>query len=157
MSRSIANIIAEVDERGYSIIPSVITPVKADEAQTVLEKHLASESSAASIQTKTQRVGRIAIKHPIFVELISHPPIVSIWRAYLGDEVICSTWSANTSYRGFDNFSWHPDFSYWLMKLPWPADRISGQTIWLLDDFTEGNGGTGVIPYSHGRDVRRPR
>ena len=33
---------------------------------------------------------------------------------------------------------------------------VSGQTIWLLDDFSEENGGTGIMPYSHMKGQRPP-
>ena len=152
----ISKIIAEVDDRGFSIIPSVISPEKADETRGVLEKHLASESTRATVQAKSQRVQKIAVKDPLFVELMSHPLIVSIWRAYLDKDVIYSSWTANTSFPGFDKFLWHPDFPYGIMRQPWPGDHISGQTIWLLDDFTDENGGTGVLPYSQRKGYPPP-
>ena len=101
-------------------------------------------------KARTQRVGGITFKHPIFLELLAHPLIVAIWQAYLADDaIICSTWSANTAYPGFDKYGWHPDFPYWWINQPWPLERVCGQTIWLLDDFTEENGGTGFLPNSH--------
>lgn len=139
----------ELDERGFVIIPHVITPEKADEARIVLEKLLAEEATDKDLAAKTQRVGRIAVKHPIFLELMTHPFIVSFWRHYLGDDTICSTWSANTAYPGFDRFGWHSDYPYWSITPPWPTGRIAGQTLWLLDDFSAENGGTGVLPGSH--------
>ncbi|MCY3917515.1 MAG: phytanoyl-CoA dioxygenase family protein, partial [Chloroflexi bacterium] len=81
---------------------------------------------------------------------LAHPLIVSIWQEYLADEaVICSTWSANTAYPGYDQYGWHPDYPYWWINQPWPLEKVCGQTIWLLDDFTEENGGTGFMPGSH--------
>ena len=145
-----------MDERGYCIIPSVITPEKADEARSVLERLLAEEATDATRQARTQRVGRIAVKHPIFLELMAHPLIVAIWKQYLDEEVICSTWTANTTYPGYDTFRWHPDFPYQRLNQPWPTDNISGQTMWLLNDFSAENGGTGILPYSHRKGHRPP-
>lgn len=139
----------ELDEQGFVIIPSLISPEKADEARTVLEGLLATEATEADLEAKTQRVGRIAVKHPIFIELMTHPFIIAFWRRYLGEDVICSTWSANTAYPGFGRLGWHSDYPYWSITLPWPTGRIAGQTLWLLDDFSVENGGTGVLPGSH--------
>lgn len=86
----VTKIIAELDERGYCVIPSVIAPEKADEARTVLEGLLAEEATEGTWRARTQRVARIAVKDPIFVELMAHPLIVSIWKAYLDEDVICS-------------------------------------------------------------------
>ncbi|MEM7126042.1 MAG: phytanoyl-CoA dioxygenase family protein [Chloroflexota bacterium] len=147
----------QLDENGYVIIPSVITPEKADEARNVLEKLLEGESTESDRVAKTQRVGRIAVKHPIFLELMVHPFVVAFWRNYLGEDTICSTWSANTAYPGFDRFGWHSDYPYWSITPPWPTGRIAGQTLWLLDDFTEENGGTGVLPKSHKRLCPPPK
>ena len=75
--------------------------------------------------------------------------MVAVWQKYLGADVICSTWSGNTVFPGHAAYDWHADYPYWAMTPPWPAGNFTGQTIWLLDDFTEENGGTGVIPHSH--------
>ena len=150
IDHDIESIIAEIDDRGFCIIPSVITPQKADAARIVLERLLDEEATDATRAAKTQRVGGIAYKHPIFVELMAHPLIVALWKAYLKDEdIICCTWSANTAYPGFDKYGWHPDYPYWWINQPWPLDQVCGQTIWLLDDFSEENGGTGILPYTH--------
>ena len=152
----VSRIVAELDERGYCVIPSVISTEKADQARTILERLLAQEASETSRRNRTQRVGRIAVKHPIFVELMAHPLIVAIWRRYLDEEMICSTWTANTTFPGFDRIGWHPDWPYQWVNQPWPTDRISGQTMWLLNDFSVENGGTGLLPYSHRKGHRPP-
>ena len=146
----VSAIVAEIGKRGYCFVPSVISPEKADEARRALEPLLDAEATDEIRAAKTQRVGGIAYKHPIFAELLAHPLIVSIWQEYLADEaVICSTWSANTAYPGYDKYGWHPDYPYWWINQPWPLEKVCGQTIWLLDDFTEENGGTGFMPGSH--------
>lgn len=146
----VSTIVAEISELGYCFVPSVVSPEKADEARVALERLLVKEATDEILAAKTQRVGGIAYKHPIFAELLAHPLIVSIWQEYLADEaVICSTWSANTAYPGYDQYGWHPDYPYWWINQPWPLEKVCGQTIWLLDDFTEENGGTGFMPGSH--------
>ena len=151
----VAAIIADLDERGYCIIPSVIPVEKADQVRTILERILADEANEISREKRTQRVARIAVKHPIFVELMCHPLIVALWRRYLDPDMICSTWTANTTYPGYNRIGWHSDWPYQRLNQPWPTDRISGQTMWLLDDFSADNGGTGIIPSSH-RKGHRP-
>lgn len=142
-------IAAQVDENGFAIIQSVIAPEKADAARSIVERILAEEATDADHEAKTQRIGQIAVKHPIFIELLTNPFIVAFWRNYLGDDAICGTWSANTAYPGFDRFGWHSDYPYWTISPPWPPGRMAGQTLWLLDDFSPENGGTGVLPGSH--------
>ncbi len=154
----ISRIVEEIDERGFCIVPSVITPEEADEARRVLEGLLEAEATAETRAARTQRVGGIAYKHPIFLELMAHPFIVELWQTYLADEdIICCTWSANTAYPGYDKYAWHPDYPYWWINQPWPLDQVCGQTIWLLDDFSAENGGTGVLPGTHRKGHPPPR
>jgi len=150
MGHDVSSIVAQINERGYCFVPSVISTDEADAARVELERLLADEATDEIRAAKTQRVGGIAYKHRIFAELLAHPLIVSIWQSYLDDDdVICSTWSANTAYPGYDKYGWHPDYPYWWINQPWPLKKVCGQTIWLLDDFTEENGGTGFMPGSH--------
>ena len=101
LQHDVDRIIAEIEERSYCIIPSVISPEEADEARVILGRSAGGGGDRRfSRAAKTQRVGGIAVKHPIFVELMAHPLIVAIWKKYLDDDVICSTWTANTSYPG---------------------------------------------------------
>jgi ectoine hydroxylase-related dioxygenase (phytanoyl-CoA dioxygenase family) len=144
-----ASTIAEINDRGYSIIPNVISPEQADEVRGILEELRLAEMKPEYLEVKAQRVGRIAVKNPIFRDLMCHPTIVKLWQTWLGEDMICSTWSGNTILPGNESMGWHADFPYWSMKAPWPAGILTGQTIWMLDDFTVENGGTGVVPYSH--------
>lgn len=143
------HVISEVDDRGYCILPNVISPGEADRARAALELILQKEITEEERQNCHQRVGAIAIKHPVFLDLMCHPLIVDIWKRYLGEDVVCSTWTSNTIYPGHDKIGWHADYPYWSITSPWPTGNLAGQTVWLLDDFTEENGGTGVVPYSH--------
>jgi hypothetical protein len=143
------SVLTDLDEQGYSVIPSVISESKADKARIILEQLLEAEATALTREAKTQRVGRIAVKHPIFLELMTHPTIVTLWRKYLGEDMICSTWSGNAVYPGADQINWHSDYPYWSIQPPYPPGRLAGQTIWLLNDLTEENGATAMLPESH--------
>ena len=148
----IDDICSALDEQGYCIVPSVIEPAEADRARTVLEGIVEDEITDTHRKEKKQRVGRIAVKHPVFLDLMCHPLIVEIWRKWLAPDIICSTWSSITLYPGSPGHgghpAWHTDYPYWSLENPWPSGKLTGQTIWLLDDFTEENGATGVVPYS---------
>ena len=149
--RDIDAIIAQMDERGYCTIEGVITTEEADRARAILEKFLEAERNEDAERNRSQRVGRIAVKHPLFLELMCHPLVLAVWRRYLGEDVICSTWTANTILPGHVRHHWHSDFPYHRLEPPWPAGNFTGQTIWMLDDFTVENGATAIAPYSHRR------
>jgi ectoine hydroxylase-related dioxygenase (phytanoyl-CoA dioxygenase family) len=142
-------IIQQIDERGYCTVANVISSEKTAEARAALHALLEDEKTEATRQTCTQRVGRIAVKDPIFLELMCHPLVLDVWKKYLGNDIICSSWSANTMYPGQQDIGWHADYPYWSLQPPWPTGNFAGQTLWMLDDFTEENGATGGIPFSH--------
>lgn len=142
-------VIAQIDERGYCVVPDVISADKAEEARAVLMELVAAEATEQNRAACTQRVGQIAVKHAVFRELLCNPLVLAVWERYVGEDAYCSSWSANIAYPGFDGYGWHVDYPYWSIKPPWPLDFIAGQTIWMLDDFTADNGATGVVPYSH--------
>ncbi len=146
---NIDSIINEVDERGFCVVHDVICPEKADEARNVLHDLLDTEITEQAREARTQRVGQIAVKHPIFLELMCHPFVLAVWQRMLGEDIMCSSWSANTVYPGHDHIAWHSDYPYWSLKPPWPAGNLAGQTLWMLDDYTEENGATAAIPNSH--------
>jgi hypothetical protein len=144
-------LVAEIDDRGFAVIPGLITLEEADAARVALDELRLAENPGAEAACGSQRVGRIAVKHQIFRDLMVHPTIVALWRAWLGNDMVCSTWSGNTLFPGNTTLEWHADYPYWAMQEPWPAGKLTGQTIWMLDDFYADNGATGVVPYSHHR------
>jgi hypothetical protein len=145
----IKSLVQTINERGYTTVPGLISTQVADEARGLVEGYLEAEATDATRQAKTQRVGRLAVRHPLFRDLMCHPVVLAVWERFLAEDCFCGTWSANTAYPGFNAFGWHIDYPYWSIKQPWPEGNLTGQTLWLLDDLTPENGATGVIPYSH--------
>jgi ectoine hydroxylase-related dioxygenase (phytanoyl-CoA dioxygenase family) len=151
-SKSVDEICNEISEVGFSVVEGVITPEKADEARAILEDFCQKEMTPEVERTRFQRVGRIAVKNALFRELMCHPLALAVWRRFLGEDMVCSTWTGCTLHPGWDRHTWHVDYPFWSVKAPYLPDNIAGQTVWLLDDFTHENGGTGAVPGSHKRD-----
>ncbi len=145
----IESIVKTIDERGFVLVPDLITTEVADQARELIHGYLKAEATEETRKAKTQRVGQIAVKHQLFRDLMCHPVVLAVWERFLGEDIYCSTYSANTVYPGYDHIHWHVDYPYWSLTPPWPPGNITGQTLWLLDDLTDDNGGTGVVPYSH--------
>ena len=149
MSHKLTDIQHQIETQGFSIVPDVIDSDTADKARNILHELLHAESTDEATKAGSQRVGGIAVKHPLFLDLLCHPLIIEIWQRILGPDIICSSWSANTVYPGHDRLGWHVDYPYWSKQPPWPGGFLAGQTVWMLDDFNEHNGATGVVPGSH--------
>lgn len=146
---SVEQIVAAIDERGFTVVPDVIPAEVTDRARDLVHGYLEGEATEETRAARTQRVGQLAVKHELFRDLMTHPFVLSVWESFLGCDFYCSTWSANTVYPGFDRLGWHVDYPYWSVQPPWPPGNITGQTIWLLDDLTAENGATAAVPGSH--------
>ena len=84
---------------------------------------------------------------PVFVDLIRHPAALQFVQHALGPEFLISNFSANITAPGSQKMILHADQGY--VPAPWPAQALACNVAWLLDDFTEENGGTRFIPGSH--------
>jgi len=65
----------------------------------------------------------------------------------LGNSFLISNFSANITEPGNEPMQLHADQGY--VVPPWPEIPLACNVAWLLDDFTEDNGGTCYVPGSH--------
>jgi ectoine hydroxylase-related dioxygenase (phytanoyl-CoA dioxygenase family) len=104
---------------------------------------------------KTERVYALLAKDAVFARLVEHPDILAMVDELLYPNYLLSANLAIYVHPGETAQSFHCDNS----GLPF-SDRTGAQgisTIWALDDFTEANGATEVIPRSHLWHDERPR
>ena len=120
-----------------------------------------------------QRIWMLVNKGRLFVDLLQHSNVRNIVSSILGDQYILSSHIANIARPGGVAMRLHTD--QWWMPPPTRPDRrclpagsinrtrfdideIHGAAIsppvvvnvlWMLDSFTEDNGGTQVVPGSH--------
>jgi len=146
---------AEKDLRtvGFHIVENVITAEEADQAReatlALAETEIKNGKGSIYGEDKIRRVWALVSKDAIFCQLIQHPTVIAIWKRFLGEDVIASTFTANIVGPGAPAGGWHIDYPYWAMSPPFPEGSLTGQTVWMLDDFTPDNGPTACIPKSH--------
>ncbi len=146
---TIPRLIEKLAADGFVIVPNALDPVTLAEAQEAVAQILEQEKTEKDREGLSKRSFGIAVKHPVFRRMACHPLVVEVWQAYLGEDMLLSTWSSNTVLPGAGGMNWHADHPYWAMKEPWPQGVLAGQTLWMLDDFNEANGATGLVPRSH--------
>lgn len=146
--QQVDDIIAQLRKVGFCVIPDVLPEAQVDALHTILETLIHQEAPRTKQPSGHQRVLHLALKHPAFLEPLCHPLVLAVWRKYLGKDMICSGWSANTLWPGCTDLNWHVDHPYWTFDAPYPL-ALSGHTFFMLDDFTEENGATAGIPGSH--------
>lgn len=143
----------DLDEVGVAVVTGVLdAAATADVRARLLDA--ADRSDAVGIPTrgyafdfdaKNRRVFMLFAWDPVFVELIQHPLALRYVRRTIG-EFLISNFSANVTGPGAGGMHLHADQYY--VPQPWGAP-FAVNVAWLLDDFTDENGATRVIPGSH--------
>jgi ectoine hydroxylase-related dioxygenase (phytanoyl-CoA dioxygenase family) len=104
---------------------------------------------------RSQRIWNLLAKADRSADLIEHPAVLGLARATLGEDCILSDCSATSVGAHTDGGSWHVDVPLGQLPEPLPDFPLTTQNVWMLDDFTERNGATRVVPGSH-RTRRKP-
>ena len=97
--------------------------------------------------THTNRVYALLAKVPAMAPLVEHPRVIALVDALLEPGYLLTAALAINLLPGETAQTWHHDDGFY--TLPRPRPPVSISTIWALDDFTEVNGATEVIPASH--------
>ena len=156
--RSVASWREQFDRRGYLIFERVLSPDRVAEIRAALTPHLARDLKGRNDfeGVKTNRVYALLAKSPLFAELAIHPLALAFAEAELGSSCLLSALLAINLHPGETVQPWHFDDSG--AKIPRPRPALGISTFWAIDDTTELNGATEIIPGSHlwnGADHRR--
>lgn len=94
-----------------------------------------------------QRVWNLLSRDPVFCDLAQNEAALRFVRKYIGWPALLSQFAANITGPGGGEMILHTDQN--LFPQPWPEQLQTVNAIWCLDDFTEENGATQVVPGSH--------
>src|SRR5712691_9702471 len=139
----------EFDRRGYLIFERVLSPAKVADIRSALAPFLARDFKGRNDfeGEKTNRVYALLAKSPVFAELAIHPLALAFAEAELGDSCLLSSLLAINLHPGETVQPWHFDDGG--IKVPRPRPALGISVFWAIDDTTELNGSTEVIPGSH--------
>lgn len=96
----------------------------------------------------SQRVWNLLNKEPSLIPLIEHPIIYPLAQHVLGDDCTLHDFQSTSIGAGTGGGAWHVDAPLGQIKEPLPEFPLTLQCVWMLDDFTEDNGATRVMPGS---------
>lgn len=156
-------LLAEIEESGYVVIPSLISTDLARRAADRLMEMMVARPDSGSLGQNLH--GLFNYSEPeddeLFVPLINNPTYVAVARRMLGEGLQlaaaaggCNWWKPGAAAQRI-----HVDVpNGWFVKNGFPVPNVClfVNCLWMLTDFTQENGGTRVIPFTH-HSGRAPR
>ena len=138
----------DLDTEGFATIPDVLSPREVEELRGCVAEVAEREqhSGQAWFSNGNQRVFNLLNRGVCFVDLIEHPVAVEFAERVLGPHPLLSSITANVAHPDNVPQLLHTDQQY--ITEPWTY-AATLQVVWMLDAFTEENGGTRVIPRTH--------
>jgi ectoine hydroxylase-related dioxygenase (phytanoyl-CoA dioxygenase family) len=140
---------ATLDRDGFLAIPGVLTADHLEGLRTRLDELVATEGARAGSEfgqeVGTTRFSDLINKGEVFDICYTHPKVLAAVAHVLGDDVKLSSLNARASHPGAGAQGLHADWSGPVAD----GDFQVCNSIWLIDDFTEDNGATRVVPGSH--------
>ena len=140
---------ADLAAHGYCIVPDVLTPRQvAALRRRVVEQGQGEEAKGLAFHDSkaNQRLWMLVNKGHMFRDLVIHPFVQEMMPRLLDDDFILSSLTANIARPGGEPMYLHTDQGYVGF---WTARPVVANILWMLDDFTNENGGTRLIPGSH--------
>jgi ectoine hydroxylase-related dioxygenase (phytanoyl-CoA dioxygenase family) len=152
---SVDEVVAALERDGYAVVPGVLTPEEARAKRAELTRILDETPTGRNDFEgfKTRRIYALFAKTRAFDEAATHPLLLGVLDRVLGHYQLSAPTGIEIS-PGETAQRLHRDDSVY--PLPRPHAELVVNTMWALDDFTEANGATHVIPGSHRWVEQRP-
>lgn len=96
---------------------------------------------------RSKRVYSLAGKGEPFMRLAEHPVVVDVLAQVLMPNWLLSTMQSIRLFPGETPQPWHADDTFY--PVPRPHATLAVSVIWALEDFTDENGATELVPKSH--------
>ncbi len=153
----------DIVEYGVAILPGILAGDTLKRARDALYR-AADDDRARGREQKfgldyghdesNRRVWNVLSRDPVFEDMAAHRLALDLVRSVIGWPCLLGNMSANITGPGGGEMVLHADQIF--VPEPWPARPQGANVAWCLDDFTEANGGTRMVPGTH-RLNRPPR
>ena len=140
---------AQFDRDGFIQFERVLSEERLGEIRAALKPYLDEDVHGRNEfeGRETNRVYALLAKGEIFAELAAHPLALAFAEADLGADCLLSACLAINLHPGETPQPWHFDDSHYQWPRPRPSLGVSA--FWAIDETTEDNGATEILPGSH--------
>jgi len=136
----------DLDRYGYLVLPGVMDPDSLARLRSAFEAASGQgQRKAEGTKSGTRHIADLARKDAAFERVYTHPSVLAAVYHVLGRSFKVLHLTGRDPLRGYGQQGLHTD---WLARTP-PEPFIVVTSLWLLDDFTQNNGATRLIPESH--------
>jgi len=154
-TRDMTRVFEDLERFGYAILEGALRP---DEV-AVLRARVVQQARGEDARGEgfhdgkaNQRIWMLPNKGKVFRDLMLHPLVDAVMRPLVGPKYLLSSLTANIARPGGVPMYLHTDQGYVDF---WTKKPLVANIAWMLDDFTEANGGTRLVPFSHLNPERR--
>lgn len=133
--------------KGYVIIKGLLTPLQCEEIKASCQPLMTHKGRNQFEGEKTQRLYNVLAKTRCIDGLADHPRILGLMDLLFRPNYLLSQSQVINILPGEKQQAYHYDDSFY--QIPRPRPPLGAASIWAIDDFTEENGATVVIPKSH--------
>jgi ectoine hydroxylase-related dioxygenase (phytanoyl-CoA dioxygenase family) len=149
-------VLGDLDRDGYAVVEHLLPPDEAAAVRTglrdVLDRTPTGRNDFEGFSTR--RIYALFAKTRAFDDLAVHPLLLAVLDSVLGPSYQLSAPTGIEIGPGEKAQFLHTDDG--IYPLPRPHQDVVLNTMWALDDFTEANGATRVVPGSHRWTDRLP-
>jgi ectoine hydroxylase-related dioxygenase (phytanoyl-CoA dioxygenase family) len=134
---------------GYVVLPDLIDASTLDRIRRQIAPHLASAPFGRNDfeGLRSQRLYALLAKAPAVVDLVVHPAVLAVLDELLEPSYLLSANIAINVHPGETRQMLHADDGF--CRLARPRRALGASAIWAIDDFTDTNGATEILPASH--------
>ena len=156
---TIDDVVRCLDEEGYCIVDNLVSEeiINAVNQQMSSYIDVTDDGDNNALGKQTRRSGAVIARSTASHAMINHPLVVGAMTKYLNrnaSKVQLNLTQVIAIGPGNKEQFLHRDEGCWDWFDHFPVDfQTEVSTIWALDDFTEENGATRVIPRSHKNDL----
>jgi ectoine hydroxylase-related dioxygenase (phytanoyl-CoA dioxygenase family) len=147
-SATVDEVVAALERDGYAIVEGALSPAEAAAKKADLQRVLASTPAGRNDFEgfSTQRIYALLAKTRAFDGPATQPLVLGVLERVLGNCQLSAPQGIQIG-PGETAQNLHRDDSVYPLAMPHPELVLN--TMWALDDFTEANGATHVVPGSH--------